>query len=106
MSTKGLHRTIAEGKSNSVATGPKATPVPVETCTLEAVPNTAQAEVVTVEGGPRATCQLAQLGITVGAQLHVRGSAPWGGPILVEVNRSTVAVGRGMARKVVVRLLP
>lgn len=106
MSSKGIQRTGAESKGNSVATEPKGDRVSVETCTLETVPNAGRAEVVRVGGGRRAICQLAQLGIAVGAQLHVCGSAPWGGPILVEVNRSTVAVGRGMARKVVVRLLP
>lgn len=48
---------------------------------------------------------LAQLGIREGKVLQVRRLAPLGGPILVECGGSTVAVGRGMARKVRVRVL-
>jgi Fe2+ transport system protein FeoA len=49
---------------------------------------------------------LAQLGIREGKVLQVRRLAPLGGPILVECGGSAVAVGRGMARKVRVRVLP
>jgi len=36
----------------------------------------------------------------------VRRAAPLGGALLVEVGGSTVALGRGLARRVRVRLLP
>lgn len=78
----------------------------VETFTLDLARQSSRVEVVTVSGGRRAIHQLAQLGIAVGTQLAVCGSAPWGGPVLVEVGGSTVAVGRSIARKVVVKLLP
>jgi ferrous iron transport protein A len=77
-----------------------------ETFTLDMARHPSRLEVVTVSGGRSAVHQLAELGIAVGTQLAVCGSAPWGGPVLVEVGGSTVAVGRGIARKVVVKLLP
>jgi ferrous iron transport protein A len=69
------------------------------------VPTSQHAEVVTVEGGRGARRHLAQLGIQPGGVLLVVRSAPMGGPILVEVRGSTVAVGRGLACKIRVRLL-
>lgn len=48
---------------------------------------------------------LAQLDIRGGEVLEVKRAAPWGGPILVETNGSVVAVGRGLARKVLVEVL-
>ena len=56
--------------------------------------------------GRGVTRQLAQLGIRAGKIVKVRRLAPMGGPVLVESGGTTVAVGRGMARKVTVRLLP
>jgi ferrous iron transport protein A len=72
---------------------------------LDRVPECHWAEVVEVDGGQGANRRLAQLGILVGATVHVLRAAPLGGPVLVEVQGSTVAVGRGLARKVSVRLM-
>jgi ferrous iron transport protein A len=49
--------------------------------------------------------QLAQLGVRTGSTLTVHRRAPMGGPILVESAGSTVAIGRGLARKVTVQIL-
>ncbi len=43
-----------------------------------------------------------QLGIVPGASVRVVGRGPFRGPILVEVNGSQVALGPGIARKVLV----
>lgn len=48
------------------------------------------------------TARLARLGIVPGAEVVVVSRAPVGGPVLVEVNGARVALGRGVARKVVV----
>jgi Fe2+ transport system protein FeoA len=61
--------------------------------------------VAQIAAGQSATLQLAQLGIRAGATLVVRRSAPLGGPLLVECSGTTVAIGRGMARKVLVQSL-
>lgn len=60
-------------------------------------------EVARIAAGQTATRQLAQLGIRAGAALVVRRSAPMGGPVMVEIGGSTLAIGRGLARKVFVR---
>ncbi len=73
--------------------------------TLDKVRAGETVQVVKTAAGPGATLQLAQLGVCAGATLVVRRSAPLGGPILVESGGSTVAIGRGMARKVFVRTL-
>ncbi|HVB28382.1 MAG TPA: FeoA family protein [Terriglobia bacterium] len=73
--------------------------------TLDKVRAGQSVKVVETAAGQAATLQLAQLGIRAGATLVVRRSAPLGGPILVESSGSTVAIGRGMARKVLVQSL-
>jgi ferrous iron transport protein A len=85
---------------------PQAAEPPSELRTLDTAPDAARAEVVEVHGGPAVVRQLAHVGICVGAILEVRRSAPLGGPVLVEIGGSSVAVGRGVARKVRVRLQP
>lgn len=75
-------------------------------CPLDRVPECRWAEVIEVDGGHGANRRLAHLGIQIGANVHVLRSAPLGGPVLLEVEGGTVAVGRGLARKVYVRMMP
>jgi Fe2+ transport system protein FeoA len=72
---------------------------------LDRVPSCTRVEVLAVTGDLAANRRLAQLGLLVGAQMQVLKSAPMGGPVLLEVRGSTVAVGRGLARSVTVRVL-
>jgi Fe2+ transport system protein FeoA len=65
-----------------------------------------QVEVLQIIAGQTATRQLAQLGIRAGSRLAIQRCAPLGGPVLVESAGSTVAIGRGLARKVSVKILP
>ncbi|HIE47533.1 TPA: ferrous iron transport protein A [Candidatus Bipolaricaulota bacterium] len=74
---------------------------------MEVVPLTALepgelARVFAVSGGRGATRRLAELGLTPGAAVRVL-SAARGGPVLVEIRGSRIALGRGMAAKVLVR---
>jgi len=48
--------------------------------------------------------KLNQLGLQVGDKLHVLRRAPFGGPVLVECNGREVALGRGVAEKIIVEL--
>ncbi len=75
-------------------------------CSLDRAPGRRHAEVVRVEGGREVSRRLAQLGVHRGTVLYVKQSAPLGGPILIETRGTTVAVGRGLARKILVRPLP
>ena len=75
------------------------------TLTLDRVSAGQEARVLQIAAGTSATRQLAQFGICAGTTLTVRRSAPMGGPVLVDSGGSTVAIGRGMARKVTVQIL-
>ena len=74
-------------------------------CSLDCVPDACRAEVINVAGDENSGRLLARLGILAGAILLVHRAAPLGGPVLVESGGSTVSVGRGLARQVLVRLV-
>lgn len=50
--------------------------------------------------------RLARLGIRPGAKVRLVNSGPWRGPLLVEVEGVRVALGRGVASRILVRPLP
>jgi len=59
--------------------------------------------VVDVLGGPGLRRRLAQLGILPGTHLQVVRHAAFGGPLLVDVEGRVIAIGKGIAAKVLVR---
>jgi ferrous iron transport protein A len=60
-------------------------------------------EVLELTGGWDIRQRLSQIGIHEGDALSVKRRAMLGGPIVVEVHGSEMALGRGMARHVTVR---
>lgn len=68
--------------------------------TLDTVGIRRQARVIMIDGGHRVRSHLNNLGIHIGDWLTVVQRAPFRGPVLVEVNGSRVALGRGIACKV------
>ncbi|MCP4428690.1 MAG: ferrous iron transport protein A [Chloroflexi bacterium] len=56
-----------------------------------------------IDAGRKLTCRLMELGLTPGVELTVVQDS--GGPLLVAVRDSRVALGRGMAHKMRVELL-
>lgn len=58
-----------------------------------------------VEVPERMIAQLARQGVRSGDVLKVMNRAPMGGPILVEAKGAIVALGRAVARKIVVQAL-
>ncbi len=72
---------------------------------LDKAPSGAHIQVIRVEGGADSVRQLAQLGVRTSEVGRIRGAAPLSGPILLEINGSTVAIGRGLARKIVVQVV-
>jgi len=60
--------------------------------------------IVSLSGGPGAQSRLRALGLAEGQRVRNVSRIAWGGPIILLVNRAQVAVGRGMARKIVVRV--
>lgn len=60
---------------------------------------------VRVQGGRGVALRLARLGIRPGAVVRLAGTGPLRGPLLVEVEGTRVALGRGVASRVLVRPL-
>lgn len=57
-------------------------------------------------GPGKIALRLRSLGLRPGARLKVLGYGPGQGPILLEVDGARLALGRGVARRVIVRPLP
>jgi ferrous iron transport protein A len=70
--------------------------------TLIQVENGKTVRLVEFQGGRGVNQKLTQLGISPGEQARVLRRAPLGGPVLVEVGGRSIALGRGVASKVIV----
>jgi ferrous iron transport protein A len=62
-----------------------------------------QGIVVAVHGGRGIKARLRSLGLVEGQTLRKLSALAWGGPVVVEVKRTQVAIGRGMAARILVR---
>ena len=71
--------------------------------TLDMLPPGARARVVRIDAGIRAVRRIIEMGLTPGAEIEVVMS--YGGPILVKVRGTVIAIGRGIARKILVEPL-
>jgi ferrous iron transport protein A len=60
------------------------------------------AQVMVIDGGRGVRSHLNTLGIHIGDWLRVMERAPFRGPVLVEIHGTRVALGRGIAGKVMV----
>lgn len=72
---------------------------------LDSLSKHRRAEVVGLPPGRESSRRLAELGIVVGTVLRLERSAPLGGPVMVEVQGSLVAIGRRLAQRILVRVL-
>jgi len=70
--------------------------------TLDAVDARRNVTVSDIRGGWNVRQRLNQMGIHVDDVLEVRRCCSMGGPILVRVHGTEVALGRGLARKIAV----
>ncbi len=68
--------------------------------TLDTVDVLRKSRVVFIEGGQGVGAHLNTLGIHVGDQLEVVERAPFRGPVLIQINGTRLALGRGVARRV------
>ncbi len=66
------------------------------------IPAHKKVKIVQISGGKGAHRLLAQLGIGVGSIITTKRNAPFAGPILIENHGSSVAIGRGVAAKIMV----
>jgi ferrous iron transport protein A len=71
--------------------------------TLAQLKSGQSATVVDIQGGRRMTDRLNGLGITPGKKITKTSAMLMRGPITIEVDRVEVAIGFGMASKVVVK---
>lgn len=63
------------------------------------------ARIKRIEGGYGLQRRLTALGIRVGQTVRMVGSGPFKGPVVVEVDRARVAIGKAMAMRVLVEEL-
>jgi ferrous iron transport protein A len=70
--------------------------------TLDRVYENRKSQVVDIQGGQRIRQRLGQMGIHPGDTITMLRIGALRGPILVEVHGSQVALGRGIASKVIV----
>lgn len=72
---------------------------------LDLAPINSRVKVVKILGGWGIRQRLGQLGVHPGDVMLVKRSGALGGPIMVNIHNADVALGRGMARKVLVQCL-
>ncbi len=59
-----------------------------------------RARIVRILGGRGMRQHLQSLGLHIGTTVVVRRASFWGGPVLVETQGASIALGRGIAAKV------
>ena len=64
-----------------------------------------KAEIVSIAGGQMATKRLADLGLIPGTIIKVLRRAPFWGPVEIEVRGSRLVLGRGLASKILVKII-
>ena len=71
---------------------------------LDTVDVKRRVRVMMIDGGHRVRAHLNTLGIHIGDWLTVIERAPFRGPVLVEINGTRLALGRGVAAKIRVEI--
>ena len=71
--------------------------------TLMNLPVGTKAQIIGLRGGFKMQRHLISLGILPGKIIQKIVTQPIGGPIIVEVERIRIAIGRGIARRIIVR---
>ncbi|MEN8171581.1 MAG: FeoA family protein [Chloroflexota bacterium] len=69
---------------------------------LSNVENGKSVRILYFHGGIWLEDKLRQLGLLPGSSARKLRQAPWGGPIMVEVDGRTIAIGKGIASKIYV----
>jgi len=61
-----------------------------------------QGTIIALRGGRGFQARLRALGLAEGQVVQKLSALGWGGPVIILVNRAQIAIGRGMARHIVV----
>jgi ferrous iron transport protein A len=72
---------------------------------LDRVPLHCDIEILSLPNDAEQVRMLEQLGVREDERGRVRSAAPLGGPILLEIGGSAVAIARGVAKKIRVRVI-
>ena len=62
-----------------------------------------EATIAAVQGGRGMQVRLRNMGLVEGQAVRKLSALAWGGPVVVMVKRTQIAIGRGMARRILVR---
>ncbi|MBN2361095.1 MAG: ferrous iron transport protein A [Deltaproteobacteria bacterium] len=62
--------------------------------------------IVSIDAGAGAALNLSRLGLSPGDQVQVLRRSPLAGPIVVRLGESEIAIGRGLAERVLVERAP
>jgi ferrous iron transport protein A len=62
-----------------------------------------EATIAAVQGGRGMQVRLRNMGLVEGQLVRKLSALAWGGPVVVMVKRTQIAIGRGMARRILVR---
>lgn len=61
-------------------------------------------KIVEYRGGKGVQSKLRQLGLTPGREVKILRYAPLGGPVMIDVEGRSVAVGRGIAARIQIKV--
>jgi len=61
-------------------------------------------EICRIDGGGCIRQRLNELGLFVGTLIRIKQASAFGGPIVISYNNSQVAIGRGMAAHIQIKL--
>ena len=72
--------------------------------TLDKVISSQTVIITRINAGKSLGNRLANMGLHIGDSLQIIRSGQFGGPIIILINNAEIAIGRGIAKKIVVSL--
>lgn len=72
---------------------------------LLGIPKGHTVKIINFQGGKGLEAKLRQLGLNPGREVKVLRYAPLGGPVMLDVEGRSIAIGRGIAERVIVENL-
>jgi Fe2+ transport system protein FeoA len=72
--------------------------------TLDHIKTDQRVQILSIDGGWCVRQRLNQLGLFAGAQIRIKRGSAFGGPLVIEYNNSEIAIGRGMAAHINVKI--
>lgn len=59
-------------------------------------------KIISIAGGKGVRRGLAQMGVGIGSVVILKRNAPFAGPLIIENHGTSIAIGRGVANKIMV----